>query len=177
MNGGAANVALSLGSNLGERESSLAAALRALEAGILTEMRVSALYETAPVETAEAQPDYLNLCVVGESELGPLELLERCQELERRAGRDPGGHRRPRPLDLDLLYHGEALAEGERLSLPHPGLGRRRFVLAPLAELAPDWRHPADGRSVERMLADLGEDQPVRRRAHGEGWWRSESVR
>jgi len=172
VNGCAAEVALSLGSNLGERESSLAAALRALEAEILTRMRVSALYETAPVETDGAQPDYLNLCVVGESELAPIELLDRCQELESRAGREPGGHRLPRPLDLDLLYHGESLAEGERLDLPHPGLNRRRFVLAPLAEIAPDWRHPADGRSVKQMLADLDDEQPVRRCAHGEGWWR-----
>ncbi len=170
-------VAFSLGSNLGRREENLAGALRALEAGILSGMRVSALYETEPVETDDVQPDYLNLCVVGESEFGPLELLERCQELERDAGRDPGGHRRPRTLDLDLLYHGESRAEGERLSLPHPGLARRRFVLAPLAELAPDWRHPADGRSVERMLADLGEEQPVRHCEHSEGWWRHESVR
>jgi 2-amino-4-hydroxy-6-hydroxymethyldihydropteridine diphosphokinase len=167
-----AEVALSLGSNLGDRRAQLAAALRALADGVLESMEVSGVYETAPVEVAEPQPPYLNCCAVGRCSLGPARLLDRTQALERAAGRPDGGHRRPRVLDLDLLYHGDARAEGAALRLPHPGLAQRRFVLAPLAELRPQWRHPADGRRVDEMLAALGETQPVRRLDCKEGWWR-----
>ncbi len=168
-------VALSLGSNLGDRRALLAGALRALDAELIDDMRVSGVYETAPVAVNDEQPDYLNLCVVGRCELTPDELLGRCRTLERAAGRGTEGHRKPRTLDLDLLYHGDTLSERAELRLPHPGLPERRFVLAPLAELRPDWRHPTDGRRIDEMLAGLGEDQVLYRCQGEEGWWRHES--
>jgi 2-amino-4-hydroxy-6-hydroxymethyldihydropteridine diphosphokinase len=170
----AREVAISLGSNLGDRSAQLAVALRALDADLLAEMQVSRVYETAPVAVSFEQPDYLNLCVVGLCELDPEELLTRCRSLERASGRETKGHREPRTLDLDLLYHGESRRETAELSLPHPALHERRFVLAPLAELRPDWRHPADGRRVDEMLAGLGEEQALQRREGEEGWWRHE---
>ncbi len=171
---GITEVALSLGSNLGDRSAQLAGALRALDTDLLVDMRVSGVYETAPVAVNEAQPDYLNLCVVGLCELSPDELLKRCRSLEKAAGRESKGRRRSRTLDLDLLYHGETRSENTELRLPHPGLPERRFVLAPLAELRPDWQHPADGRRVDEMLDLLGERQALRRREDKEGWWRHE---
>lgn len=165
-------VALSLGSNQGARKAQLAAALRGLDAELLEDMRVSGLYETKPLGVSEEQPDYLNLCVVGRCILPPDGLLARCQAMELRAGRKDKGGGKPRPLDLDLLYHGESRGDGDALRLPHPGLPGRRFVLAPLAELRPDWRHPADGRSVSVMLADLEGEQELRRLDSEEGWWR-----
>ncbi|MBM4116768.1 2-amino-4-hydroxy-6-hydroxymethyldihydropteridine diphosphokinase [bacterium] len=171
-----AEVALSLGSNLGDRREQLAAALRGLEGGLLTGLRVSSLYETAPVEVGEPQPRYLNLCALGECALRPERLLAGCQALERAAGRPAGGPRRPRVLDIDLLYYDDLRCARPGLCLPHPGLARRRFVLAPLAELKPHWRHPDSGRRVDEMLAALGESQPVTRLAPpagcAEGWWR-----
>lgn len=171
-----AAVAFSLGSNLGDRRAQLAAALRGLEAGLVSGLRVSSLYETAPVEVGEPQPAFLNLCALGDCALEPAALLAGCQALERAAGRPAGGPRRPRVLDIDLLYYGALQCEEPDLCLPHPGLARRRFVLAPLAELDPEWRHPQSGRRVDELLAALGEAQPLTRlapsAAGGEGWWR-----
>ncbi len=172
-----ASVALSLGSNLGDRRAQLAAALRGLEAGLVAQLRVSSLYESAAVEVGEAQPAFLNLCAVGDCALAPADLLAGCQALERNAGRPAGGPRRPRVLDIDLLYYDRLQLDAPDLTLPHPGLARRRFVLAPLAELSPAWVHPAADRRVDELLAALGEEQPLRRLdppdpAAREGWWR-----
>jgi 2-amino-4-hydroxy-6-hydroxymethyldihydropteridine diphosphokinase len=163
--------ALSLGSNLGDRRACLAAALRGLAAGPLAALEVSSLWETEPVEVAAPQPAYLNLTVVGRTALAPEDLLRHCRALEQAAGREREGHGLPRALDVDLLYCGAARSDTPALRLPHPGLARRRFVLAPLAELRPGWRHPDGGRSVADMLAALGEGQPVRRLAVSGDWW------
>jgi 2-amino-4-hydroxy-6-hydroxymethyldihydropteridine diphosphokinase len=172
-----AAVALSLGSNLGDRLAHLGAALRGIEAELVEGLRVSGVYESAAVEVGDAQPAFLNLCAVGQSALSPAALLAGCQALERAAGRPPGGPRRPRVLDVDLLYYDDLELAAPGLNLPHPGLARRRFVLAPLAELSPDWVHPGAGRRVAALLAALGEEQPLRRLAPPdpaarEGWWR-----
>jgi 2-amino-4-hydroxy-6-hydroxymethyldihydropteridine diphosphokinase len=167
-------VALSLGSNLGERRRHLAGALRALEDGLLHGMRVSSLWETRAVEVGESQPDYLNLCVVGVTEHGPEALLSRCQALEAAAGRSADSHLRPRPLDLDLLFHGAAPFHSEEPAIPHPRMKERRFVLAPLAELRPNWRHPGTGRSVREMLAGLGDGQALRKLRAGKDWWQGD---
>ena len=153
-----APVAFSLGSNLGDRQAALERAIDRLS-GEIEGARASALWETAPVEVEEAQPDYLNACVTGRSDRTPRELLALCQQLEREAGREPGGHRRSRTLDVDLLLVGNLCLKVKEFELPHPGLSRRRFVLEPLAELMPDWRHPAGGGSVREMLAALGREQ------------------
>ena len=162
---------LSLGSNLGHRRAQIGHALRRLEAEVFAGMEVSSLWETAPFEAVGEQPPYLNLCVVGATSLSPEELLARCRNLERQAGRADRSHGLARPLDIDLLYFGEMRREDRALTLPHPGLARRRFVLAPLAELRPDWRHPASGRSVRELLGALDESQAARIVETGDGWW------
>jgi len=152
--------AFSLGSNLGDRRRYLDRAARGL-ARELEEARFSSVWETEPVEVEGEQPAYLNLCVAGWTDRGPQELLELCARLEAEAGRR-GLHREPRVLDVDLLLLGDEIIAEDDLVLPHSGLARRRFVLAPLAELLPDWRHPATDRSVASMLAELGESQKIR---------------
>ena len=154
------SVAFSLGSNLGDRRAALERALARLGEEI-EDLSASGLYETAPVEVEEAQPDYLNACAAGRSELSPRQLLALCKRLEAEAGRAPGGHRRPRTLDVDLLLVGDLRLKVKELELPHPGLPRRRFVLEPLAELLPEWRHPESGDSVREMLEALGGEQAV----------------
>ncbi|MCP4548939.1 MAG: 2-amino-4-hydroxy-6-hydroxymethyldihydropteridine diphosphokinase [bacterium] len=166
--------ALSLGSNLGQRRASLAAALRCLAAGGLDNLQVSSLWESAPVEVAGEQPAYLNCCATGDIDCDPEQLLAFCQRLETEAGRPAATHRAPRVLDIDLLFCGDELRSTERLTLPHPGLARRRFVLAPLAELEPDWRHPHEDATVLELLARLGPKQVVKRRETVTEWWRFE---
>jgi len=162
-------VAFSLGSNLGDREAYLKEAVRKL-AVELGGARVSSLWETEAVEVAEPQPAYLNLCVAGESDREPRELLELCVRLEAEAGRR-GGHLAPRVLDVDLLFIGQRRLDEPDLVLPHPGLARRRFVLAPLAELMADWAHPAGGLRVREMLEALGTEQEIRLVKSLKDWW------
>ncbi len=166
-------VALSIGSNQGERQQHLAFALRGLDSGVLGKMEVSSLWETRAVEVEGAQPDFLNLCVVGESAQSPEALLAHCHSLEKAAGRPATGtHLAPRTLDLDILYHGASERAESAISIPHPRLAGRRFVLAPLAELRPNWRHPHTGRSVAQMLNALGKEQSVTKLTMPEDWWR-----
>ena len=165
------DAAIGLGSNLGDRRALLAAALRSLDAE-LSNMAVSSLWETRPVEVDEPQPDFLNLCVAGGTGRDPVALLRRCRELERAAGREADSHMLPRPLDLDLLFHASGPVDTESLRLPHPGLARRAFVLAPLAEIRPAWRHPESGDTVSEMLSALGDTQGLIRREEEAGWWR-----
>ncbi|MDP6419164.1 MAG: 2-amino-4-hydroxy-6-hydroxymethyldihydropteridine diphosphokinase [Candidatus Krumholzibacteria bacterium] len=163
-------VALSLGSNLGDRRSHLRRALRRLDE-VLEDTRLSSLWETEAVEVDEKQNPYLNLCLSGSCRLTARELLEYCKGLEVEAGRRPGGHRLPRELDVDLLFLDQERHRDKTLSLPHPGLPGRRFVLAPLAEILPDWRHPELGLTVRELLSNVGEDQAVRRLETGKDGW------
>ncbi len=143
---------IGLGSNQGDRLARLRAARDRLPAHGARVLRASSVYETEPVDEAAGQPDFLNACVRIETELEPEELLDACKALERELGRDPGGPRHgPRPLDLDVLLLGEEVRTTGRLTLPHPGIRRRRFVLVPLLELDPQLRLP-DGRSLADAL-------------------------
>src|SRR5690606_5573183 len=113
--------------------------------------RVSRIYETEPVGPGP-QDKYLNLCVRLSTVLNPRQLLERCQEIEARVGRIPRGRWAPREIDIDLLaFEGQAFRDAE-LTLPHPGLHERQFVLVPLAELDPDAVLPGLRESVSRLL-------------------------
>jgi 2-amino-4-hydroxy-6-hydroxymethyldihydropteridine diphosphokinase len=116
----------------------------------------SSLYATEPVGLA-AQPTFLNAVVAVETELSPLELLEGMLAIERRLGRDrtSGVKNGPRTLDLDLLLYGELVMVSQRLTLPHPRLAERRFVLAPLAEIAPEMVVPGLGRTMVALLEAL----------------------
>ena len=148
--------AVGLGSNLGDRLSNLHLGLRAVAAHA-TDLAVSGVYETEPV-LFEAQGPFLNACCVGLTRLTPHQLLSELQDAERRAGRRCGGPRYgPRELDLDLLLYGEETVESEHLVVPHPGLRERAFVLAPLAEIAPEWVVPAGEDQPAATVAELAE--------------------
>jgi 2-amino-4-hydroxy-6-hydroxymethyldihydropteridine diphosphokinase len=146
-----------LGANLGDRLAALRAAVRALDVTDRTAVAAtSAVYETeAHVLPGTArQPDHLNAVVAVRTALPPLALLRRLHAVERAAGRDPGAPRwAPRPLDLDLLLWGDAEVRADGLVVPHPALAARRFVLRPLADVAPDRVVPGLGASVSALLA------------------------
>ncbi len=163
-----ARAALGLGSNLGNRQARLAAAVRRLaEGGPIA--AVSSLYETAPIG-GPAQGPFLNAAVVIETALPPRRLLEVCQAVEREAGRRRLVRWGPRSLDVDLLlYEGEVVDE-PGLRVPHPRLAARRFALEPLVEAWPEAALP-DGTAVASLLAGLA-DQDARVVA-GPGWWES----
>lgn len=143
---------LSLGSNVGDREGNLRAAIALLGAAGVCVLRVSPVYETEPLEVRD-QPWFLNLVVEAETELFPKQLLARIQKIELELGRKRVRVKGPRTIDIDILLYGESLIETSELTVPHPRLAERRFVLEPLAELAPELRHPASRRTVRELLA------------------------
>jgi 2-amino-4-hydroxy-6-hydroxymethyldihydropteridine diphosphokinase len=146
-------VALALGGNLGPVAETLGAALRRLEAA-LGPLRVSPLYRTAAVSPIP-QPDYLNAAAVGRTFLPPDAVLALAKALEHAAGRRPGPRFGPRPLDIDLLLWDGLVSTDPELTIPHPRLRERRFVLEPLADLVPELAVPPDGRTVAELLRDL----------------------
>jgi 2-amino-4-hydroxy-6-hydroxymethyldihydropteridine diphosphokinase len=154
-------VYLSLGSNVGDRETHLARARERLNADGLRVLRTSALYETEPRDFPD-QPWFLNQVVEIESSLFPKQLLERTQKIERALGRIPTRPKGPRTIDIDILLYGDTILSTPGLEIPHERLADRRFVLEPLAELAPDLRHPRTGSTVNEMLARV-KNQKVER--------------
>jgi 2-amino-4-hydroxy-6-hydroxymethyldihydropteridine diphosphokinase len=147
-------VYLSLGSNLGDREANLHQALAGLKK-MGTVMAASGFYETEPVEVEGEQPWFLNAAVGLETDLEPDELLAATLAIEQAMGRRREGVRSPRTIDIDILLFGDLEIREPQLVVPHPGLERRRFVLAPLAEIAPDAIHPVTKRRVQEMLNAL----------------------
>jgi 2-amino-4-hydroxy-6-hydroxymethyldihydropteridine diphosphokinase len=151
--------AIGLGSNLGDRTRHIADAVAALsESGKL--IRVSSLYESAPVGGPEQGP-YVNAVAVVDTEMSARELLERCLEIERQAGRERRERWGPRSLDLDVLLYGNEVIDEAGLTVPHSRMTERRFVLEPLLEVWPDATLP-DGRALAVFAADVA-DQQVRR--------------
>jgi 2-amino-4-hydroxy-6-hydroxymethyldihydropteridine diphosphokinase len=146
----------------------LTAALRQLAAS-LGPLRVASLYRTVAVSPLP-QPPFLNTAAVAHTSLAPEEILALAKALELAAGRRPGARFGPRPLDVDLLLYGDRLSDAPELTLPHPRLRERRFMLEPLAEIAPGWPVPPDGVTVAELLARLGDQSGVER----VGWSDSE---
>ena len=144
-------VYLGLGSNLGDRQKNLEAALAKLAASDLRVGRVSSVWETEPVGFT-AQRWFLNLAAEIETELFPMQLLARIAKIEQALGRVRTVPNGPRTLDIDILLYGRAVIHSAKLEVPHPRMGERRFVLAPLAELVPDLRHPVSHQTIRAML-------------------------
>lgn len=147
-------VYLSLGSNLGDRAAYLRRALEALGVAGVRVLRVSRVRETEPVDVVD-QPRFLNLVAEAETDLEPGELLARAQEIERELGRVRTQPKGPRTIDIDVLLYGSLVMNTPELAVPHPRMAKRRFVLEPLAELAPDLRHPVTDRTAREMLDAL----------------------
>ena len=148
-------VAIALGSNLGEPISNLRAGILALQA-LLVSLRVGPLF-LSKAEGSIDQPDFYNTAVIGWSSLRAEDLLANLKRIEWENGRRPGERNAPRPLDIDLLLYGDAISRRSELTLPHPRMLQRRFVLEPLAAIAPDWPVPPDDEPVSRHLQRLPE--------------------
>jgi 2-amino-4-hydroxy-6-hydroxymethyldihydropteridine diphosphokinase len=155
---------LSLGSNLGDRAALLEQAVGLLEQAGVRLRRRSSIYETEP-EGMSGGRWFLNCVLEVETERMPLGLLHLLQRIERQLGRRPASGLRPeaRRMDIDILIYGEHAVRSPELTLPHPRLHERRFVLVPLAELAPEWRHPVTRQTAGEMLAALPGRSAVRR--------------
>jgi 2-amino-4-hydroxy-6-hydroxymethyldihydropteridine diphosphokinase len=153
-------VYLSLGSNLGDRAANLRAAIDRL-AAVGKVAAVSSFYETEPVEFTE-QPWFLNCVVKLETEKMPKQLLAALLDIERQMGRRRDRTKGPRIIDLDILLVGSSVIETKGLTIPHPAMHERRFVLDPLAEIAPEVRHPVLKQTI-RELRDGLSGQAVRR--------------
>jgi 2-amino-4-hydroxy-6-hydroxymethyldihydropteridine diphosphokinase len=154
---------LALGSNIGDRESNLRAAIEQMPRAGIQVLRESPLYETEPVGFTD-QRWFLNMAVEAETALFPMQLLTRTSRIERALGRVRTVPNGPRTIDIDILLFGNAVVRSPRLEIPHPRLHERRFVLAPLADLAPDLRHPVLRKTI-RQLLDAAPTQHIRRYA------------
>jgi 2-amino-4-hydroxy-6-hydroxymethyldihydropteridine diphosphokinase len=159
-------ILIGLGANLpgasGAPAAALEAALDALNRGACRVIARSTLYESPPWPQPSNQPWYVNAVARIETALGPEALLAHLHAIERVFGRVRGVRNEARPLDLDLLDHDGAVRMGDP-TLPHPRLAERAFVLFPLRDVAPDWRHPVDGRTLSALLSALPVDTICRR--------------
>ena len=155
-------VYFSLGSNLGDRTANLAAAIEALAAAGVRVVKQSSVYATEPVEL-RAQPWFLNCCVEAETGLMPRQLLHALQEITKSIGGRKIVRKGPRAIDIDILLYGSNTVRIPTLTIPHPRMTERRFVLVPLAEIAPSLRHPRLKSTIAELLAACPETARVRR--------------
>ncbi len=159
----APRIYLGLGSNLGEREANLKEAARRIADLGLTIIRASSIYETEPIGYAD-QPWFLNRVVetASASPRAPAELLEGLLRIEREMGRRPSVPDGPRLININLLLYGDIVLSEVEIILPHPRMHLRRFVLEPMAEIAPGVKHPAFGKTMAELLAALEDSSTVR---------------
>jgi len=152
---------LSLGSNVGDRETHLKRAIERL-AGIGNVVVVSSFYETEPVEVT-GQPWFLNCAVKLDTEKMPKQLMKSLLDVERDMGRRRGQRKTPRAIDLDILLFGTSIIDTKELTVPHPAMHQRRFVLEPMTEIAPEVRHPVFKRTIRELRDALPPGQTVKR--------------
>jgi 2-amino-4-hydroxy-6-hydroxymethyldihydropteridine diphosphokinase len=152
---------LSLGSNVGDRSANLNAAIERI-ASLGKVIAISSFYETEPVEFA-AQPWFLNCAVALDTEKMPRQLLAAILDIEKEMGRRRVQKKGPRTLDIDILLFGNSTIKAKGLTIPHPSMHERRFVLAPLAEIAPEARHPVFKRTIGELRDLLPAGQTVKR--------------
>jgi len=154
------DVLLSLGSNLAKKRLNLQRAVNGL-ATVMTISSISPVYETEPWGVTD-QPSFLNICLAGYSDETPLSLLKFIKKLEREIGRQETRHWGPRLIDIDILFWGDKTIETKELTIPHPQISERSFVLAPLADIMPEFVHPLSGLTVAEMLMAVGKNGVTR---------------
>lgn len=150
-------VYIGLGTNLGDRMENLAAARHALSPQVIL-LEASPIYETKPWGYSN-QPDFLNQVVKAQTELEPLDLLAFLKQWEARLGRTPSFKYGPRLVDIDILFFDDLILETPALTIPHPEIPKRAFVLAPLTDIAPDMIHPIYGKSIRQLLEKIDLDE------------------
>jgi len=153
---------LGLGSNIGDREKNLKTSLSLLEGAELRIMKTSSLYHTEPVGELK-QPWFMNAVVEVETTLSPEQLMHRCQQIEGKMGRNHLIPQGPRMIDLDILMYDQLTMDTPGLTVPHPRMHCRRFVLIPLLEIAPDAVHPLLKKSIRELLQDIPDSSAVKR--------------
>jgi 2-amino-4-hydroxy-6-hydroxymethyldihydropteridine diphosphokinase len=153
---------LSLGSNIGDRAKNIARAIDALASHGVKVTREASLYETEPVEMTE-QDWFLNSVVEAETDLQPDELMGTLLLIEREMGRERRVPKGPRVIDLDVLLYGEQVVHTAGVEIPHPRMTQRKFVLVPLAEIAPEVRHPVLQKTAAELLASVEDSSEVRK--------------
>lgn len=150
---------LGLGTNLGDQMANLQAAVAGL-AQKLVITAVSPIYQTPPWGVTD-QPDFLNMCLAAQTDLSPEQLLTFVKTLETELGREPAKRWGPRLIDIDLLFAANQIIETEKLTVPHPRLAERAFVLYPLADISPNFVHPVLGKTIAALAANI-EDEGIR---------------
>jgi len=153
-------VYLGLGSNLGCRSGNISRAIRALNDSAIAVSGTSELYETSPVGFTH-QPAFLNMVCAANTDLSVSNLLKTIKGIEQSIGRTPSFTNGPREIDIDILFYGEQIIHTNSVSVPHPRLHERLFVLVPLAELAPSFIHPTLGKTISELIIEALGDQKV----------------